>query len=125
MSLIRVSRWLLAKETLRRFSFTSFLSSRFFSVIAVSPMIAFIGVRMSCDIVERKSVFALFADSASFAPPASFLLKWSITARSKTNRIKARGHETDQKPVFGIHIADPLIGMKLKSVQPSVAESGI
>ena len=32
---------------------------------AVRPTIAFMGVRMSCDMVERKSVFALFADSAS------------------------------------------------------------
>ena len=52
----------------------------------VMPIIAFIGVRISCDILDRKSVFALFAFSAvckasvvmSFAF-FSFLLDSSIS----------------------------------------------
>ena len=79
MSFIRVSRWLLARLTLRRHSPTASASPRFFSAIVVSPIMAFIGVRMSWLIVERKSVFALFATSAaSFASSAALALSCSL-----------------------------------------------
>ena len=74
ISLISVSKWLPARLILRRFSPVDSISLRFFCAIAVRPMIAFIGVRISCDMVERKSVFALFAESASIAAFRSFLL---------------------------------------------------
>jgi kinesin family protein 18/19 len=43
------------------------LSSIFFSASVVNPTIAFIGVLISCDIADKKSVLALFAVSASLA----------------------------------------------------------
>ena len=64
ISLIRVSRWLLARPILWRFSRTDTGSSTFLLAIVVRPMIAFIGVLMSCDIMERKSVLARLARSA-------------------------------------------------------------
>ena len=52
----------------------------------VIPMIAFIGVRISCDILDRKSVFALFAFSAvckaSVATFFAFFSFWLTTSIS-------------------------------------------
>ena len=41
-----------------------FLSPALCLINDIIPMIAFIGVRISCDILDKKSVFALFAFSA-------------------------------------------------------------
>ena len=67
MSLMSVSRWLPARPILRRLSPVDSTSPRFFPAMAVRPMMAFMGVRMSWDMVERKSVFALLACAASRA----------------------------------------------------------
>ena len=116
---------MLAIEIFRRFSPTDAGSPRFFSAIVVSPMIAFIGVRISWDIVERKSVFALFAVAASLAAVWSFLLKESMTAISKTNRTRRL---TDTKPIsiqFSVFTVRSFIGMKLRSVHPAVEVTGV
>ncbi len=75
--------------------------------------------------VERKSVFALFAEAASLAAALSFLLKKRITARSNINRTK-RPIET--KPIssqFSVFTFRSALGMKLISVHPSVAVTGV
>ena len=88
-------------------------------------MIAFIGVRISWDIVERKSVFALFAASASLAADWSCLLKMDIFARSNTNSIK-RPVETKQiNSQFSLFTPSPSVGIKLISVHPSAASTGV
>ena len=60
-SLIRPSRWRLEASILPSESLTRSLSSICAVAIAVIPIIAFIGVRMSCDILDKKSDFALLA----------------------------------------------------------------
>ena len=64
-SLMRPSRWRLDFVIFPRHSTTLAWLSMFAPAIAVRPMIAFIGVRMSCDMFERNSVFARFAFSAA------------------------------------------------------------
>ena len=88
MSLISVSRWLPARLILCRLSRTVLLSSTFFSAMAVSPMMAFMGVRMSCDMVERKSVLAWLARSASAA--ATFSCRFSRTSHMMLNASRAK-----------------------------------
>ena len=48
-----------------RYSFTRSLSSRWLTASVVKPMMAFIGVRMSWDILERKVLLARLAFSAA------------------------------------------------------------
>ena len=88
-------------------------------------MIAFIGVRMSWDMVERKSVFARFADAASFAAACNFLLNTSMTAISNTNRISSPAETTPISSQFSAFTLRPFIGMKQSSVQPSEASTGV
>ena len=116
---------MLASLILRRFSCTDFVSSMFFSAMVVSPMIAFIGVRISCDIMERKSVFARLAAAASFAADWSFLLKRNITAKSKTNRITSPAETTPIRSQFSVSTLKSFIGIKESSVHPSVAAMGV
>ena len=61
ISLIRLSKWLLEESTFCKQSRTCSRLSIWLTAIVVNPIIAFIGVRISCDILERKVVFALFA----------------------------------------------------------------
>ena len=89
MSLISVSRWLLARLILRRLSRTAAVSSTFLAAIVVNPMIAFIGVRISCDIVERKSVFAWLARSAATAAARSSRLNCCMLKRLNMRRSKS------------------------------------
>ena len=63
-SLMRSSRCRLAIEILSRQSFTRSGRSTYMVAMAVSPIIEFIGVRMSCDMELRKSLFAREARSA-------------------------------------------------------------
>jgi len=60
-SLISPSKCLLDLVILPRQSSTLSWLSIFAPAIAVIPTIAFIGVRMSCDIFDKNSVFKLFA----------------------------------------------------------------
>ena len=116
---------MLASVIFRRFSLTASVSPRFFSAIVVRPMIAFIGVRISWDIVERKSVFALLAEAASMAAAWNFLAKERITATSNMNRIRSPAEIKPIKSQFSVFTRRSLTGMKLSSVQPSVAVTGI
>ena len=61
ISLIRLSKWLLEESTFCRLSFTCSLLSIWLAAMVVKPIMAFIGVRMSWDILERKVVFARLA----------------------------------------------------------------
>ncbi len=61
MSLIKLSRWLLEERTLLRQSFTWALLSIWETAMVVKPIIAFIGVRISWDMLDRKVVLALLA----------------------------------------------------------------
>ncbi len=78
-SLIRDSRCLPAVVIFARQSLILSLSSICVSAIAVSPIIAFIGVRISWDIRERKSILALLALSAS-RNACSSALRFSISS---------------------------------------------
>ena len=60
-SLISASRWRLDEEILPRQSKTRSLSSICAMAMVVIPMIPFIGVRISWDILERKFVLAALA----------------------------------------------------------------
>ena len=64
-SFIRLSKCLLAWVIFARLSCTLSLSSMCAAAMAVIPMMAFIGVRISWDMEDKKSVFALFAASAT------------------------------------------------------------
>ena len=81
MSLISVSKWLLARLIFRRLSLTVTWSSVFFPAIVVSPMIAFMGVRISWDMVDRKSVLARFAWSAATAAAFSWRFRFITLCR--------------------------------------------
>ena len=65
ISLMRLSRWLDETDIFFRQSATFSLSSRCAVASVVIPMIAFIGVRISWLMAERKSLFARFAFLAS------------------------------------------------------------
>ena len=125
MSLISVSRWLLARLIFLRFSDMASRSPRFFSAIAVSPMIAFIGVRMSWDIVERKSVFALLAASASLAITRSLLLTECIYRKSITSRSSNPKETTPVNNQFSVFALRPLTGAAFNSTHPFVAVKGV
>ncbi len=60
-SLIRLKRWLPDVIILLRYSLTCSLLSICVTARFVNPTIAFIGVRISCDILERNTLFALLA----------------------------------------------------------------
>ena len=116
---------MLARLIFLRFSDIASRSSSFFSAIAVSPMIAFIGVRISWDIVERKSVFALLAASASLAITLSFLLTECIYRKSITRR---RSNPKEMTPVniqFSVSAFRLLVGVAFSSTQPFVAVKGV
>ena len=93
--------------------------------MVVKPIMAFIGVRISCDMVERKSVFALFAEAASLAAAWSFLLKLSMTDRSNTKRSRRAAEITPINSQFSVFTRRSFIGMKLRSVHPPVASTGV
>ena len=64
-SLIRFKRWLLAVVILARQSWIRSLSSRYLPAMAVIPIMAFIGVRISWLIRERNSFLAILAALAA------------------------------------------------------------
>ena len=125
MSLISVSRWLLARRIFLRFSAMASLSSGFFSAIVVRPMIAFIGVRMSCDIVDRKSVFALLAASASLAVTCSFWLIACMYRKSITSRSSSPKVMTPIRIQFSVTAFRSVTGAELSSTQPFVDVMGV
>ena len=93
--------------------------------MVVRPRIAFIGVRISWDMVERKSVLALLAASASCAMTRSLLLtecryRKSITSRS--SRQKVMTPISSQSSVTELR---SLTGAKLSSTQPFVEVMGV
>ena len=93
--------------------------------MTVRPMIAFMGVRISWDMVERKSVFALLADSASRAMTRSFLLKESIYRKSVTRSSRSPADTTpisSQSTVFAVR---SVTGVVLSSTQPRVEVMGV
>ena len=108
-----------------RLSATASWSLRFFSAIVVSPMIAFIGVRISWDIVDRKSVFALLAASASLAISRSFLLTECIYRKSITSRISSPKEMTPISIQFSVSAFRLMTGAKLSSTQPFVEVMGV
>ena len=73
-SFISVNRLLLASDIFLRLLSTTSGSLTFFSVIVVNPIMAFIGVLMSWDMVDRKLVFALLASSAFLVMTLNMLL---------------------------------------------------
>ena len=109
----------------RRHSPIDSLSPGFFSAMVVRPIIAFIGVRISWDMVERKSVFALFAAAASRAAAWSFLLKDIMTIWSKMNRIRRPAETKPISSQFSLFACRSLTGMRLRSVHPPVASTGV
>ena len=116
---------MLAIVIFRRLSLTDSVSPGFFSAIVVRPMIAFIGVRISWDIVERKSVFALFAAAASFAAAWSFLLKSIITVMSNRNRIRRPAETKPISSQFSAVTFRSFIGIRLRNVHPPAASTGV
>ena len=123
--MISVRRWLLARLIFLRFSFTASRSPRFFSAIVVSPMIAFMGVRISWDMVERKSVFALLADSASLAMTRSFLLKESMYRTSITSSSSNPAVTTPISSQSTVSVFRSLTRAVLSSTHPLVEEMGV
>ena len=81
-----VSRWLLASPILCKLSLTMAGSSTLRCAMVVSPRIAFMGVRMSWDMAERKSLLARFAASASFAASFRRALNQFMKAMSQMSR---------------------------------------
>ena len=71
ISLIRLSRWLLEESTFCRQSLTCSLLSIWLAAIVANPIIAFIGVRISWDILERNVVFARLACCACISASCS------------------------------------------------------
>ena len=64
-SLMRESRWLEELMIFLRYSCTRSRLSMFVSASVVKPIMAFMGVRMSWDMLERKSVLARLAAFAA------------------------------------------------------------
>ena len=56
------------------------------SASVVKPMIAFIGVRMSCDMFERNTLFALFARFA-WISASSRMVFFSISLRISSSML--------------------------------------
>lgn len=83
-SLIRLGRCSLEVLIFRRYSLTSSLLSRCVSAREVKPMMAFMGVRMSWDMLLRNWVFARLACSAavSAVESTSFFLRSVCTTSS-------------------------------------------
>ena len=76
-SLISPSKCLLESDIFFKQSFTRLGSSMFAMAIVVIPTIPFIGVRISWLILDRKSLFALFARIAScLALSSSYICCW-------------------------------------------------
>ena len=125
ISLISVRRWLLARPIFLRLSLTASRSPRFFSAIVVKPMIAFIGVRISWDMVERKSVFALLADSAFLAITRSILLDESIYRKSTTSSINNPAVTAPISSQSIVSAFRSLTGAVLSSTQPLVEVMGV
>ena len=88
MSLIRLSKWL--PEVIIFFRYSCTCSRWLMWVIArlVKPTMAFIGVRMSCDILERKTLLALLARLACWRASCNrFFFSSSLRVSSSTLRI--------------------------------------
>ena len=94
-SLIRPSRCLLEIVILPSASKTRSLSSMCIPATAVMPRMAFIGVRMSWLIRDRKSLLAILADSARSAARASisfcFSSLWMISSILRMVSVMAVG----------------------------------
>ena len=76
-------------------------------------------------IVERKSVFALFAAAASFAAAWSFLLKSIITVMSNRNRIRRPAETKPISSQFSAFTFRSFIGIRLRNVHPPAASTGV
>ena len=86
-SLIKLNRWFPEVIIFRRYPSTCSLCSRWLRASVVKPMIAFIGVRISCDILERNVLFARFARFACKRASSSVFF-FSISLRVSSSMLR-------------------------------------
>ena len=84
-SLMRPSRCLLERVIFRRQFCTWAGSSMLAVAMAVMPTMAFMGVRMSWDMLERNSLLALLAFSASRRAVSRSAICWRIMRKNMRN----------------------------------------